>query len=112
MVTHARDGIFKPNPKYALTGTSPVSAVPQSVRVALRDPHWRDAMQQEFDALLRNKTWTLVPRPPDARVLSGKWVWKIKMGPTARSSVAKLVGSCVVIVSNRGSTSATLSPQL
>ena len=80
MVTHGQAGIVKPNPKYALTGPSPVSAVPQSVRAALRDPHWRDAMQQEFDALIRNKTWTLVPRPPDARVLSGKWVWKIKTG--------------------------------
>lgn len=72
MVTHAQAGTFKPNPKYALTTTLPVSAVPQSVRVALRDPNWREAMQQEFDALQRNKTWTLVPRPPGVRVLSGK----------------------------------------
>jgi histone deacetylase 1/2 len=72
MVTRAHDGIFKPNPKYALTSTSPVSAVTQSVRAALRDPHWRNTMQQEFDALLRNKTWTLVPCPPDACILSGK----------------------------------------
>jgi histone deacetylase 1/2 len=80
MVTRARAGIFKPNPRYALTSTSPVTAVPQSVRAALRNTHWRTAMQQEFDALLRNKTWTLVPRPRDARVLSGKWVWKNKTG--------------------------------
>jgi histone deacetylase 1/2 len=78
MITRARAGVFKPNPKYALTA-SPVSAVPRSVRDALRDPNWKAAMQEEFNALLRNRTWTLVPRPPDARVISGKWVWKVKL---------------------------------
>jgi histone deacetylase 1/2 len=80
IMTHARAGVFKPNPKYALTSTSPVSTVPRSVHVALRDPWWREAMLQEFNALQQNNTWSLVPRTPGARVLSGKWVWKIKTG--------------------------------
>jgi histone deacetylase 1/2 len=37
-------------------------------------------MQDEFDALLRNRTWTLVPHPSDACVISGKWVFKVKTG--------------------------------
>jgi len=36
-------------------------------------------MQQEFDALQRNRTWTLVPRPPGAQIISGKWVFKHKL---------------------------------
>jgi hypothetical protein len=36
-------------------------------------------MQAEFDALQANKTWSLVPRPPGARVITGKWVFKHKM---------------------------------
>jgi hypothetical protein len=36
-------------------------------------------MQQEFDALQANDAWSLVPRPPDARVISGKWVFKTKL---------------------------------
>jgi hypothetical protein len=59
MVTRAQAGIFKPNPKYALqvesTASTP-SPVPKSVRVALRDPNWKAAMQLEFDALLTNNT--------------------------------------------------------
>jgi hypothetical protein len=35
-------------------------------------------MQHEFRALQENKTWTLVPRPPGARIITGKWVFKHK----------------------------------
>jgi hypothetical protein len=38
-------------------------------------------MQLEFDALQGNGTWTLVPPPPGARVISGKWVFKTKLHP-------------------------------
>ncbi|KAK1620799.1 hypothetical protein QYE76_026316 [Lolium multiflorum] len=49
-------------------------------RAALRDPRWRAAMQEEYDALQRNGTWELVPRPPSANVITGKWVFKHKLG--------------------------------
>ena len=38
-------------------------------------------MQSEFDALQANQTWRLVPRPPGARVITGKWVFKHKLNP-------------------------------
>jgi len=31
--------------------------------------------------LRTNRTWTLVPRPPGARIITGKWVFKHKMNP-------------------------------
>ncbi|XP_051229214.1 uncharacterized mitochondrial protein AtMg00810-like [Lolium perenne] len=37
-------------------------------------------MQEEYDALQRNRTWELVPRPPRANVITGKWVFKHKLG--------------------------------
>jgi hypothetical protein len=38
-------------------------------------------MKEEFDALQRNRTWELVPRPPHANVITGKWVFKHKLLP-------------------------------
>jgi len=82
MVTRAKDGIHKPNPRYALaSSTSAISPIPSSARAAPKDPHWHDAMEQEFDALQRNQTWRFVDRPPGANVVSGKWVFKHKLKP-------------------------------
>jgi histone deacetylase 1/2 len=82
MVTRAKDDIRQPNPKYALTSsTNALSPTPSSVHAALRDANWKATMQQEFDALQANRTWILVPRPPGARVTSGKWVFKTKLNP-------------------------------
>ncbi|KAK1679188.1 hypothetical protein QYE76_040036 [Lolium multiflorum] len=41
-------------------------------------PHWREAMEQEYQALLRNETWTLVPSPPKVNIIDSKWVFKVK----------------------------------
>ena len=41
---------------------------------------WLGAMKQEFQSLETNKTWTLVPRPGNRKVLGGKWVYKLKRG--------------------------------
>ena len=86
MVTRARTGALRPSQwysadEYLLAASSVSSPLPSSARAALRDPHWLAAMQEEFDALQRNRTWQLVPRPPHANVISGKWVFRHKTRP-------------------------------
>jgi len=49
-----------------------VSLVLSSVHDALSDPHWRRAMEEEYAALLANRKWDLVPRPPGSNVVTGK----------------------------------------
>lgn len=38
-------------------------------------------MQVEFDALLANDTWTLIPRPQHANIITNKWLLKNKLHP-------------------------------
>ena len=44
----------------------------------MADPNWRAAMTDEYKALIDNGTSHLVPRPPRANVITGKWVFKHK----------------------------------
>ena len=81
MVTRAKDGIRQPNPRYHNLSVTVVSPVPRSVRSALSDPHWLATMHSEYDALVANRTWTLVPRPPGANIITGKWVFRHKFLP-------------------------------
>ncbi len=41
---------------------------------------WEMAMQEEFDSLIVNNTWSLVPLPKGRKPISCKWVFKIKRG--------------------------------
>ncbi|RVW78235.1 Retrovirus-related Pol polyprotein from transposon TNT 1-94 [Vitis vinifera] len=36
-------------------------------------------MQEEIKALIQNRTWDLVPRPPTANIVGSKWVFKTKL---------------------------------
>jgi histone deacetylase 1/2 len=45
---------------------------------ALKDPNWKMAMHDEYDALIKNETWDLVPRPPDVNVIRSMWNFRHK----------------------------------
>ncbi|GKA05945.1 ribonuclease H-like domain-containing protein [Tanacetum coccineum] len=52
-----------------------VSPLPKSYRDAFSDPNWQNAMRDEYHALIKNKTWTLVPRPPDTNIVHCMWLF-------------------------------------
>lgn len=54
---------------------------------AIKDPNWRQAMSDEFTALVRHGTWTLVPPNPSQRLVGNKWIFRIKRNPD--SSIAR-----------------------
>ena len=74
MTTRAKSGFHQP----VLFHAAPLSPIPKTFCSALADPNWRAAMEAEHDALLANKTWDLVPRPPLANIVTGKWIFKHK----------------------------------
>jgi hypothetical protein len=43
--------------------------------------NWRTAMEEEYAALLANRTWQLVPRPQRGNIITGHWVWVHKYRP-------------------------------
>ncbi|GJX97393.1 ribonuclease H-like domain-containing protein [Tanacetum coccineum] len=77
MVTRSKVGIVKANPKYNLHVTTS-SPIPKSPFHALRDPNWKQAMCDEYKALIDNKTWVLVPRPSNVNIVRSMWLYKHK----------------------------------
>ncbi|GJT16529.1 ribonuclease H-like domain-containing protein [Tanacetum coccineum] len=77
MVTRAQVGTVKPNPRFHGL-TSSISPIPKSPFVALSDPHWRDAMLDEYNALIKNGIWILVPKPPNVNVVRSMWLFRHK----------------------------------
>ena len=62
MQTRSKSGIHNPrlHPSLFLTHSEP-----KTVKQALENKDWLIAMQQEYDALLKNHTWDLVSLPPN-----------------------------------------------
>jgi histone deacetylase 1/2 len=81
-VTRLQQGIRKPKTytdgtiRYGQLAAS--SDESPTLEHALVDKSWKHAMDMEFDALIRNKTWHLVPPQRGKNVIDCKWVYKIK----------------------------------
>lgn len=73
MQTRSKFGVFKP--KAFIVHDSLHDCEPSSVSQALANPNWKQAMEDEFDAVQRNYTWHLVPFTHDMHVVDTKWVF-------------------------------------
>lgn len=78
MITRSKTGIFKPKVYHALHSHA---TAPSTFRDAMLHPEWKQAMQDEYHALLRNNTWSLVPIPANTPIVGCKWVYKLKTHP-------------------------------
>ncbi|XP_022040828.1 uncharacterized mitochondrial protein AtMg00810-like [Helianthus annuus] len=74
------DRITKPKRQLNLhtTTTTPVVPLPKNPTEALSTPVWLQAMSNEFDALIKNDTWDLVPRTPNMNIIRSMWLFKHK----------------------------------
>jgi hypothetical protein len=80
MTTRAKRGFWLPADKLTLSTTSSslLSPVPTSICGTLADPSSRCAMKEEYDTLITNNTWYLIPRPVGSNAVIGKWIFKHK----------------------------------
>ena len=65
---------------YALTAASALTE-PQTFEEAQASPDaakWRKAMDEEYDSLIENKTWSLVRLPSNRNAINVRWLFKIK----------------------------------
>lgn len=75
----------RPNPKYynesfvnITTAHLVTSSIePRIASQALKNELWRAAMIDEYDALMRNSMWELVPRP-NRDIVGYKWIFTVK----------------------------------
>ena len=77
-ITRTQSGAIPVMRYVGLFATTTPSPLPSSYRGGLADPNWRAAMAEEYQTLIDNGTWRLVPRPPGANVVTDKWIFKHK----------------------------------
>ena len=72
--------VHYPLPKALLVASTakPNLQEPTCFTVASKSPHWRSAMNLEFDALLKNCIWNLIPPLPNQNTIGCKWVFRVK----------------------------------
>ncbi|KAH9752991.1 retrovirus-related pol polyprotein from transposon RE1 [Citrus sinensis] len=74
MITRGKAGIFKPKLCTAVL----LYKEPKTIQEALNNERWFQAMKAEYNALISNGTWTLVPRTENHKLIGNKWVFRIK----------------------------------
>ena len=85
-------------------GTRLSSNIYQRCNVAVCEPagfhdaknsqHWMAAMQEELSMIEKNKTWELVDRPPNRKIIGVRWVFRTKLSPDG--SIIKFKARLVV----------------
>ena len=75
MQIRSKSGIHNPRLHLSLFLTH---SEPKTVKQALTNDYWLSAIQQEYDALMKNNTWALVSLPPKRQAIGCKWVYRVK----------------------------------
>ncbi|XP_019420660.1 PREDICTED: uncharacterized protein LOC109330838 [Lupinus angustifolius] len=82
MVTRSKNNIFKPKRAFAASNHPlPENLEPSNIREAMHHEHWRKVVSDEFDTLMHNGTWSLVPPPKNKNIVGCKWLLRIKRHP-------------------------------
>ena len=73
--------IRKPVDKYAAVIAERSLVEPKTLKEAMGSPQselWKNAMKEEFNSLIDNKTWEYCDLPTGKKAIKSKWCFKIK----------------------------------
>ena len=51
---------------------------PSSFQEAVQEPTWVDAMVEEYNYIVKNSAWEIVPRLVDKSLVGSRWIYKVK----------------------------------
>ena len=55
-----------------------VDQEPTNYEEAIQKKEWVEAMTEEYQSIMKNDVWDIVPKPDGKSVVSSKWIYKIK----------------------------------
>ena len=55
-----------------------IDAEPSTYEEAVGQQVWRDAMVEEYQSIMKNDVWEVVPSPEWKSMATSKWIYKIK----------------------------------
>ncbi|KAF5459453.1 hypothetical protein F2P56_023397 [Juglans regia] len=98
--TTFHDGTSKwPLPSALVTNLSTIPETPAMYTIAKQYPEWREAMAKEFQALLPNQTWTLIPASQATNTITCKWSgidFEETFSPVVKATTVRTVLAFVV----------------
>jgi len=71
---------------------------PSSFSDVVKHQVCKDAMTEEYESIMRNDVWEVVPRPQDKTAVTSKWLYKIKHAAEVRKSIRLIL---LLVVSPR-----------
>ncbi|XP_050916282.1 uncharacterized mitochondrial protein AtMg00820-like [Lathyrus oleraceus] len=79
IITRSKNNIFKPKRMYTASKHPLLENLePSNFREGMKHAHWRKAIADEFEALVRNGTFSLVPPKARQNIVGCRWLLRIK----------------------------------
>jgi len=70
-----------------------VQIEPSSFEEVVQQTMWFDSMVEEYDSIIKNSVWEVVPRPTNKSVVSSIWIYKLNQATKLEKHKAKSVAS-------------------
>jgi hypothetical protein len=51
---------------------------PTCFEESIQRKEWADSITEEYQSIMKNEVWEIVPRPKNKYVVSSRWLFKIK----------------------------------